>query len=140
VKRRGLSSLAFTEFEFAKCDLQERLHNFSANRSQPDNTAAPEEKRIPLRNSEVMTLHSLFCEWAGFEPASELRIGALKALVKKRKPDKTVKFNEGDRAEHFRQKLSETDDEEEEQEETVEPELDILNSFFIQDIERVSLI
>jgi hypothetical protein len=136
VKRRGLSSLAFTEFESAKSDLQERLHNFSANRSQPDNTAAPEEKRMPLRNSEVMALHSLFCEWAGFEPASELRIGALKALAKKRQPDKTVKSNEGDPDERFRQKLSETNDEEEE--ETEEPELDILNSFFIEDIERVS--
>jgi AAA domain len=136
VKRRGLSSLAFCEFETAKSDLQERLHNFSANRSRPDNTAGPEEKRMPLRNSEVMALHSLFCEWAGFEPASELRIGALKALAKKRKPDKAVEFNEEDPDELFRQRLSETNDEEEE--ETEEPELDILNSFFIEDIERVS--
>jgi hypothetical protein len=65
-----------------------------------------------------------------------LRIGVLKALAKKRNPDKTVKSNEGDPDERFRQKLSETNDEEEE--ETEEPELDILNSFFIEDIERVS--
>ncbi|WP_426201922.1 DEAD/DEAH box helicase [Pseudomonas sp. TWP3-1] len=111
----GLQSLSHDAFDAAREDLIQRLHNFMSSRGSFAGQA--------MRASEVVTLQTLLCEWSGFTPDTAQPIAVLTAKVKafdSKQPEK-AKPDEADK-----------DDEEED---TLE-ELDILNSFFIRDIER----
>jgi hypothetical protein len=108
---RGIDSLTAAAFEDAKFDLRDLLEDFRTRR----NPALG-----PLTGSEIEQLLSLFFEWAGFTPAARhpllLEIRSCKSKPGSEKID--------------------DQHEEDEAEDEGRLDIDILNSFYIEDIER----
>ncbi|GAB3386337.1 DEAD/DEAH box helicase [Azotobacter armeniacus] len=119
----GLKALGHSHFESAKQRLKDLLDNFLSGRG--DNVGQA------LGAAEVICLQRLLCDWAGFTPAPAHPIAVLEARVKSRpaagEPDGKPSSAE--------QKSRESEDDEDD-EEALE-EIEILNSFYIRDIERV---
>ena len=69
----------------------------------------------------------MFCEWASYSPPSNQPIAVLEVRAAERKPEKAVKQDAA--------KQQQEEQEESEEEEDTEPEIGILNSFFLQEIE-----
>ncbi|CAI8919858.1 Superfamily I DNA/RNA helicase protein [Pseudomonas chlororaphis] len=114
---KGLGALGHQAFEDAKEQLIKLLHNFHGQRQQNDDPA--------LMAEEVMHLHQLLCNWASFTP--EQNNGTAVALLQVLTQPKVEKpLTQPSAAQ-----APEVEDEEE-----PDTEIDILNSFFIKDIER----
>ena len=137
-KESGLSSLGYDAFETAKLRLSELLANF---RSDSKASRRGDSSKEPIANSEIIGLHGLLCEWAGYVPLDSGRVGVLVAnTTEKRsamrtqetKPEQEIAGQTGDDAGTL---PALADSEQEEDEDSMEPEIDILNSFFIRDIE-----
>ena len=122
IQVQGLSALNYTAFEESKERLGELLQSFrsyrKANVSGDSKTHAH-----PLTFTEILDLHRLFCEWAKFSPSGNNAIAMREVRAEKKKgaPGKKTEREE-----------------ESDQSEELEPHIDILNSFFIQDLERVA--
>ncbi|MBK5415077.1 hypothetical protein [Pseudomonas sp. TH31] len=114
----GLHSLSYDAFDGARQNLLVLLRNFMSQRGPFAGHG--------LDATEVLTLQSLLCEWASFSPPTAQPIAVLTAKIKTRKSAKPVEKAAPQTP------PAEDDDEEEE----VLEELDILNSFYIRDIER----
>ncbi|BBP68304.1 ATP-binding protein [Pseudomonas sp. Seg1] len=110
----GLQSLSHDAFNSAREDLIQRLRNFMSSRG----TFAGQS----MQAHEVVKLQTLLCDWAGFTPDDAQPIAVLTAKVKPLNGSSSEKIVPDE---------SEKDDEED-----VLEELDILNSFYIRDIER----
>lgn len=110
----GLKSLSHAAFDAAREDLILKLRNFMSSRGPFAGQA--------MQACEVLKLQTLLCAWAGFTPEEGQPIAVLAAKVKplNGKPPEKIMADE-----------AEKDDEED-----VLEELDILNSFYIRDIER----
>lgn len=111
----GLQSLSYAAFDEAREDLIQRLRDFMSSRG-------PFAGRT-MQASEVLKLQTLLCDWAGFSPDDAQPVAVLAAKVK----SLNGKVSE---------KAVPDDAEKEDEEEDVLEELDILNSFYIRDIER----
>ena len=120
-ERAGLASLTSDRFENAKQNLAELLLNFKANRTL---SARPESAGRPasLTHSEILQLHETLQNWAEFSIQEAELIGVLETVIGKKKQDKDAQ-----EAEHPEDSDSSQVDS--------EPDIAILNSFFIQDIE-----
>lgn len=114
----GLQSLSYDAFDAARQNLITMLRNFMSQRG----TFAGRG----IDATEILTLQSLFCEWAGFSPPTTQPIAVLTAKVKTRKFAKPAEKAAPE---------TPTVDIDDEEEEALE-EMDILNSFYIRDIER----
>jgi len=129
----GLSGLGLEAFETAKMQLQDRLKNFTAQRAiaGKQNTDLPAP--ASLSGQDMLALADLFADWAGFtpddgQPAILLEIvSGKKARLSQAVPPNAVG------AAPLKQ---DDDDEEDGDEEGGEAAIEILNSFFIEDIER----
>ena len=123
VRRKGLDGLSAQAFNRSLKDLYTALWNFEADRSLCDMA----EPQPPLNGPDVARLAALLFRWADFEPQRHPLVGLLKRNVVpeqfKRPFDSQPMPPEDDAM----------DDEESQPE---EPCFDILNSFFIRDIER----
>jgi predicted nucleic acid-binding Zn-ribbon protein len=135
----GLSSLGYDAFETAKLRLSELLANF---RSDYGVGWEEESSKRAIANSEIIGLHGLLCEWAGYVPADCGRLAVLVANTTEKRSAMRAQKTEPDRkiAGRIRndaETLAALGDSEqdEEDEDSIEPEIDILNSFFIRDIE-----
>ncbi|QFI67034.1 Superfamily I DNA/RNA helicase protein [Sinorhizobium alkalisoli] len=121
----GLSALDFGAFSESRRELSELLQNVDAQR-RLDQPPADNGDR-PLMPHEILGLHELLCDWAGFVPAHETPV----ALVEIRFRDR--------RARPVRPALpppegeTTTDDDDGV---VAEKDIGILNSFFIEDIEQ----
>ena len=115
----GLNSLNHDAFDAAQKMLTVMLRNFMSERGSSAGKG--------LDASEVLSLHALLCKWAGFTPSTTQPIAAITAKVKARKPATTTEKASPEPATSYF---------EDEDDEAPEEELDILNSFYIRDIER----
>ena len=118
---QGLDSLQLSAFEAAKLDLVDRLDDFRRQRApatssdpmepvEPDNPPA-----MPLTGAEIEALSELFTEWSGFTPQAGQPL-LLEVLTAKKEA---------------KEKSAADDDDDGE----AEPAVDILNSFYLEDIE-----
>ncbi len=111
VQSSGLPGLNAREFSLAQGRLVKMLQNFATQRGQADTP-------LPLTAEDVTGLRNLLYEWAQFTPKDEKALGLIQWQEAYRRSER----NDGDDGQDANS--------------PVEPEIDILNSFFIQDIER----
>ena len=111
-----LPALSHSHFEQAKDKLSQLLQNFHS-----------EQQGKPLTGSGILALHQLFFEWARYSPPQGEATAVRQVLASKKK--KPRKIENG---------ASTKNEKEEEADEKIEPEISILNSFFIQDLERAA--
>ncbi|AVE05648.1 hypothetical protein CYL20_14225 [Pseudomonas palleroniana] len=116
----GLGALGAAEFESARDDLVNRFNNFFATRV--DSASGP------LTASEVLSLHQTLCQWAGFYPGADQPLAVLEVKTKARTTQALDDASD--------QEPATLQEEEEEDEDDPVDDLDILNSFYIGDLER----
>ncbi|MDE1150038.1 MAG: AAA domain-containing protein [Azospirillaceae bacterium] len=126
VRENGLEALTGEAFSTARMELANRIANFRTRRVAEG----------PLQPAEVGALATLFTDWAGFRPAPGQPEAALEVLFKDAPKDILRKAPE---TTPVPKDTAPSDAEEEEEEDGPEdqPEIGILNSFFIDDIEMV---
>jgi flagellar biosynthesis GTPase FlhF len=138
IANTGLDGLTFDAFEAAKKDLGARLENFvSECRPDPD---------PGLRAEHVLRLHEILCDWAGFRPGNDQPVAILEVLAREpsAKKDNASKATgaEPSADAHSVDSVANADktpegvEGETDDEEDLEPQIDILNSFYIKDIEH----
>ncbi|MDC9812769.1 DEAD/DEAH box helicase [Rhizobium binxianense] len=133
VRKSGLSSLSHEAFADSKRQLSELLQNFRAQR-QLRSPSSEDTDDQPIDAGEILTLHELLCNWAGFASRQE-------------KPIAAVEIRYRDRAEKPEllslpppQESNAPDaDDEEDESANIEEEIGILNNFFIEDIEQAMM-
>ncbi|WP_256658688.1 DEAD/DEAH box helicase [Pseudomonas sp. LP_7_YM] len=131
--QKGLDALAFDSFETAKGELQVRLKNFLSNRKHHTD--------LPLSAMEVLRLHEILCSWAVFQPEGNQPVAVLEVIAHEPRPGKAKVANEPDASPDQTDEASSDEpvsphSPEVAADEETEPEIDILNSFYIKDIER----
>ena len=129
----GPDSLDDTSYQDAMSTLQTRLFNFQADRISK---RAPDSPYHPLSEEDVRSLVALFHDWARFAPSKDpialLEIIAHEADEKAPPADEVLQS-----ATHEPEDSAAPSQEDEEEDvEQIEPEITILNSFFIKDLER----
>jgi len=115
VQRSGLEGLNANDFALAQGRLVERLHNLA---NQRETTEAP----LPLMAEDIFALCDLFYDWAQFTPENTIAPAVIQWQESYRKSSETEE--------------NDTPDDDRDGDDPTEPEVDILNSFFIRDIER----
>lgn len=128
ISRCGIGNLSFDAFQASLKRLQDELLNFQARRKKADETEPPGDT-LPLTRADIEHLLGILHRWAEFQPSGdESTLAIVRAIVGK-KPAAGAK-PEPDGA------AGETDDDEEETSAPDEIGIDILNSFYVKDIER----
>jgi len=124
-----MTRLRFDAFQASLKRLEDALWNFQAQRKSADAVSDLSQEVLPLTRADIEHLLEILYEWAEFEPPGEHSTLALvRAVVGK----KTAADIQG-----VWQETSEGLDEDENAESTPdETGIDILNSFYIKDIER----
>ena len=137
----GVESLSFEAFQSSLRQLQEDLLNFQARRSAAAGVAEHPQEHLPLTRADIEKLLAIFYAWAEFEPdKSESTLAVVRAVVRKKstasekRDDKPAPKPEADA-----EPPESDDDDESETDSSAEAEIDILNSFYIKDIERAIL-
>ncbi|MDC8758109.1 DEAD/DEAH box helicase [Janthinobacterium fluminis] len=123
---RGLNALGLDAFDDAQQDLKDRLRNFHAARRPAVAADADSAPTAPLDGAEILALFELFTAWADFTPAHAqpvalLEIGTEKIPAQKERAADAPPAQENGELDF-----------------TAAPEasVDILNSFYIEDLER----
>ncbi|MEO5932921.1 MAG: hypothetical protein ABIQ08_05135, partial [Duganella sp.] len=119
---QGIDSLALGAFEAARRDLADRLDDFRRERAPQPRAQSMEPTEpghpppAPLTGDEIQALSELFTQWAGFtpQPGQPLLLEVLTAKKEVREKPNADNDDDGE----------------------AEPTIDILNSFYIEDIER----
>ncbi|MBY5652810.1 hypothetical protein HFO45_32050 [Rhizobium leguminosarum] len=130
VRKSGLSSLSHEAFADSKRQLSELLQNFRAQRHLRSSSAEDTADQ-PIDANEILMLHELLCDWAGFASKHEKPIAAVEIRYRDR-VEKTELISLPPPPDS---NALDADDEEDESA-SVEDDIGILNSFFIEDIER----
>lgn len=133
VQKSGLSSLSYEAFADSKRQLSELLQNFRAQRHLRSPSSGDTDDQ-PIDAGEILTLHELLCDWAGFASSREMPIAAVEIRYKDRVERPEVLSLPPQQESH----APDAEDEEDEGA-SVEEEIGILNSFFIEDIERAMI-
>ncbi|ARM86430.1 helicase-like domain-containing protein [Rhizobium sp. CIAT894] len=133
VQKSGLSSLSSEAFAESKRQLSELLQNFRAQRHLRSSSCGDIDDQ-PIDAGEILTLHELLCDWAKFASHREKPIAAVEIRYK----DKVEKPEVLSLPPPQESPSPDADDAEDESA-NVEEEIGILNSFFIEDIERAML-
>ncbi|WP_042338212.1 DEAD/DEAH box helicase [Paraburkholderia ferrariae] len=144
-QREGLPSLTSEAFATARKDLSERLFNYKTERLRRRLNGRDDAQPMPLTGDEIRSLHALLVDWAGCALPPQSSIALIQILTREKKDDKqtthTAPATNGENAPSDAQPsaLPNTEDEaDDEGGDTAaeEPTVDILNSFYIEDIER----
>ncbi|AIC25246.1 UvrD family helicase-like domain-containing protein [Rhizobium etli bv. mimosae str. IE4771] len=133
VRKSGLASLSHEAFAASKRQLSELLQNFQAQR-QLTSSSFEAGADQPIDAAEILTLNELLCDWAGFVSREEKPIAAVEIRYRDRveRPDLiSLQPQQEDQAAHA--------DDQEDESASVEEDIGILNSFFIEDIERAMI-
>jgi AAA domain-containing protein len=139
-KEGGLCSLGYDVFETAKRQLADLLANFQSAYG----VRGEGSSRRPIANSHIIGLHRLLCEWAKYTPADDGRVGVLVANADQKvsatrgkgiKPNKAIASRIGNEVQSLASPGYSEEEHQDEDEDSIEPEIDILNSFFIRDLE-----
>ncbi|WP_018124904.1 DEAD/DEAH box helicase [Desulfovibrio oxyclinae] len=115
IQRSGLEGLNANDFALAQGRLVEKLQNLA---NQREITDIP----LPLTAQDVFDLCDLLYDWAQFTPENIIAPAVIQWQESYEKTDETDE--------------EDTEDDGQDGDDQNEPEVDILNSFFIQDIER----
>ncbi|WP_064681654.1 DEAD/DEAH box helicase [Rhizobium bangladeshense] len=130
VQKSGLASLSHEAFADSKRQLSELLQNFRAQR-QLTSSAFEVGTDQPIDAAEILALHELLCDWASFVSRQERPIAAVEIRYRDRaeRPDLiSLQPQPEDHAPNANDEEDESTDGEE--------DIGILNSFFVEDIER----
>ena len=144
-RNEGLESLTSDAFANAQKDLSERLFNYKTERLRTRSNGHDDARPMPLTGDEISSLHALLVDWAGCALPPQSSIALIQILTREKKDDKkttrTAPATDGEKTPSDAQAsaLPDTGDEGDDEEgetATDEPTVDILNSFYIEDIER----
>jgi hypothetical protein len=145
-RQKGLLALTSEAFNVAQKDLSERLFNYKTERLRRRSGERDDAQPLPLTGEEITSLHAVLVDWAGCALPSYSSIALLHILTREKKNDKRPKSApaaiNGDKTQSDMQSLAADDTAEDEADDETaddaadEPTVDILNSFFIEDIER----
>lgn len=127
----GLPSLSFEAFDAARAALKDKLQNFKAQRVPAAKTEAGAVQAAPLLGVEILALSDLFAEWTGFFPDQRLPPILLEIVTSQKSPTQAT----AEAASETNDGLTDQDDSDGATDEA-EFSIDILNSFYIEDIER----
>lgn len=119
----GLSLDAFSDSQLV---LQDSLRNFAASRAAQQVTDEAGNVSSPLSGMEIAALADLLRDWAGFHPSAGQPLAVLELRTRK----KRAAVAEGDLAEARQNRSLDFGD-------AVEPSIDILNSFYLDDLEQI---
>jgi superfamily I DNA and/or RNA helicase len=155
VEQQGLNGISVDAFQSGLKGLQERLQNFNTqrlNRRLQQTTdcdsagiSIKESSAHPLSGDDIQALLEIFYNWAGYNPVATEIVKNAEALirVKTRTAKKVVSKSSNDSTKTSPSAQSnqinlnpENSVEDEESAESQDTEIDILNSFYTQDIER----
>jgi len=132
-RRQGLASLTSEAFESAQRALADRLFNFRAERlarlvAADDGQPEP----LPLTGPEIMALHALLTDWCGYALPSSTPVALLEIQTRDKKDARQAALADDGKpsADSDNDAATQAEDAEE------APVVDILNSFFIEDIEQ----
>jgi len=146
-ERHGLGALSAGAFDSARRDLSDLLFNFEAERRRRRARAGEEDKPLPLTGEELLSLSALFLEWAGCTWPVPSPVALLETITKEQKQDespprrgaqvgKAAYASSSSNMQSGRSGNEGADDDDDEDAEPDEQKIEILNSFFIEDIER----
>lgn len=129
VSRGGLDGLNFDAFQASLKRLQDDFRNFQVRRKSADAASECPSAMLPLTCADIEGLLDILHDWAGFEPGEEGSVLAVVRAIVGKKPVTEPKAESQDASEIL---------DEDEDAEGVPDEIgiDILNSFYIKDIER----
>lgn len=123
----GIGGLDFDSFQAGLENLKYELTNFQLERQKTlsergDVTNSSENFRLPMLRADVENLQEILFSWAGFKPGSDdgVPVAVIRVLAKVVVEDKPK-----------------PNDEEDDSDIETENEVDILNSFFAKDIQRI---
>lgn len=129
ISRGGIGSLRFDAFQASLKRLKDDLLNFQARRKSADETAEPAGGALPLTGADIEALLEIFHDWAGFDASdNEPTLAVVRAIVGKKSSAGAKSGQDGE--------SEEPDDDENEANAPDEIGIDILNSFYVKDIER----
>ncbi|MGN4188931.1 DEAD/DEAH box helicase [Burkholderia gladioli] len=138
VQRGEIGKLSFGAFQSGLQQLQNDLQNFqSLRRSRATLASDQDPAPLPLTRADIESLLEVFHAWADFKPGQDASpLAVVRAIAGKRtasgaKPDNSPAAGTVAEAD-----IPEVDDDESETESSVDIGIDILNSFYIKDIER----
>ena len=121
-QQSGLQSLTSDRFEHAKQDLAELLLNFKATRSTP-HISEPADPARALTHADILDLQELFRTWAGFSYSQTSLVAIVEIKTENKKPEAPAV------------ETSRSSTEPEPAHDETKPDIAILNSFFIEDLE-----
>jgi len=140
-KQHGLSILSADAFSSARERLAQTLDNFRASRFDRRGTSANDNSPMPLSAQEVLELHQIFVEWTGYAPPPDKPVALVRVLARpvlKKRGETGVGSSDAVRSasDSDTSALPDvTDDDDSEDAGEDAPSIDILNSFYIEDIE-----
>ncbi|ARO21904.1 hypothetical protein CO659_29145 [Rhizobium sp. S9] len=131
-RKSGLSSLSHEAFADGKRQLSELLQNFQAQRQLGSSSfeAATDQ---PIDAGEILALHELLCDWAGFASRQEKPIAAVEIRYRDRAERPELISLPPQQEDHA------ANADEEDEGASLDEDIGILNSFFIEDIERAMI-
>ncbi|MBX5092296.1 DEAD/DEAH box helicase [Rhizobium lentis] len=134
VRTSGLASLSHEAFADSKKQLSELLQNFRAQR-QLGSSSFEAGADQPIDAGEILTLHELLCDWAGFASRREKPIAAVEIRYRDKVERPDLIALQPLQEDHAPRNSGDEEDESA----SVEEDIGILNSFFIEDIERAMI-
>ncbi|ANL44819.1 UvrD family helicase-like domain-containing protein [Rhizobium phaseoli] len=130
VQKSGLASLSHEAFADSKRQLAELLQNFRAQRQLASSSFEASTDQ-PIDAAEILALHEMLCDWAGFVSRQEMPVAAVEIRYR----DKAERPDLISLQPQLEDNAPNADDAEDESAD-VEEDIGILNSFFVEDIER----
>ncbi|MCA8065196.1 DEAD/DEAH box helicase [Burkholderia sp. AU38729] len=137
----GLEMLGSASFDRARRSLSDQLFNFETERRRRRRAGLkPDEPSIPLTGDEILQLRDLLAAWSNWESQTGSTVALLEIVTREKKP-RTKPSNGGaevarDDAGALDRAAPADDDEAGDEAQDDAPTVDILNSFYIEDIER----
>jgi hypothetical protein len=145
IQRQGLSGLDFDAFQADIGALKDNLKSFRAKRPKeksvdPAKDSVEEASQSvsvqPLTALELSALLDIFYEWAGYRPALSAPNAPVIVIRAKSVEERTKSAADKVKAPSTKDGESDADDGDDETTSTEDSEIDILNSFYAQDIAR----
>ena len=121
------SHLTLDAYSDSQLALQDSLRNFAAARTPGTVTDEAGNVATPLSGTEIAALAHLFMDWAHFHPSSAQPLAVLEIRTRKKRPPKEATLPGIEPAENRALDFGDP----------VEPAIDILNSFYLDDLEQI---
>ncbi len=132
--RHGLAALSAGAFAEARERLGERLQNFQSARLRERFSDDDGDSPLPLSKEELLELLRLFVDWCGYEPTGDQPVALMQVLTTRAKKNTEDVGAIDASAREPADAADDIDDDDTVVEQA--PAIDILNSFYIEDIER----